>query len=61
MRMKAETILEFGESDEHQIGIVRDYRDEYKRLSEILDKQPQKLPPSPRASYFESASAIVQR
>ncbi len=43
MRMKAEAILEFGESDNHQNGIVRDYRDEYKRLSEILDKQPKIL------------------
>ncbi len=43
MRIKAEAILEFGESDEHQNGIVRDYRDEYKRLSEILDKQPKIL------------------
>jgi len=41
--MKAEAILEFGESDDHQNGIVRDYRDEYKRLSEILDKQPKIL------------------
>ena len=43
MRMKAETILEFGESDYHQNGIVRDYRDEYKTLSEILDQQPKIL------------------
>ncbi len=41
--MKAETILEFGESDEHQNRIVRDYCDEYKRLSEILNKQPKIL------------------
>ena len=43
MRMKAEAILEFGESDDHQNGIVCDYRNEYKRLSEILEKQPKIL------------------
>ena len=35
MRIKAEKILEFGESDGRQNSIVREYRDEYKSLSEI--------------------------
>jgi hypothetical protein len=43
MRIKAEKILEFGESDGRQNSIVREYRDEYKSLSEILDKQPKIL------------------
>ena len=38
MRLKAEAILEFGAADEQQNGIVREYRDEYKTLSELLDK-----------------------
>ena len=43
MRLKAESILEFGAADEQQNGIVREYRDEYKTLSELLDKQPKVL------------------
>jgi IS5 family transposase len=43
MRLKAEAILEFGAADEQQNGIVREYRDEYKTLSELLDKQPKIL------------------
>jgi len=43
MRIKAEAILGFGESDDRQNEIVREYRDEYKSLSDILDKQPKIL------------------
>jgi IS5 family transposase len=43
MRMKAEAILDFGESKDQQNGIVREYRDEYKSLNEILDKYPKIL------------------
>ena len=43
MRVKAEAILDFGPSDEHPNKIVREYRDEYKLLSEILDKHPRIL------------------
>jgi len=43
MRLKAEAILEFGDADEQPNGVVREYRDEYKLLSEILDKQPRIL------------------
>ena len=43
MRIKAEAILEFGAADEHQIEIVRDYRDEYKIVSEVLDREPKIL------------------
>ncbi len=43
MRRKAEAILEFGVADEQQNGIVREYRDQYKSLSGILDKQPKIL------------------
>ena len=44
MRLKAEAILEFGLDDERQQNkIVREYRDEYKALSEILDKRPEIL------------------
>jgi len=43
MRMKAEAILEYGESDAQQNEIVRKYRDEYKALNEILDKYPKIL------------------
>lgn len=39
MRLKAEAILEFGPADgESQNKIVRQYREEYKTLSEILDQ-----------------------
>ena len=40
MRVKAEAILDFGPSDEHPNRIVREYRNEYKLLGEILDKHP---------------------
>ena len=44
MRIKAEAILEFGPpDDEQQNKIVREYRDEYKTVSEILDKHPKIL------------------
>ncbi len=44
MRLKAEAILEFGaDDDQHQNKIVRDYRNEYKVVSEILDKHPEIL------------------
>ena len=43
MHLKAEAILEFGESDEHQNKIIRAYRDEYKQLNSILGKQPKIL------------------
>jgi len=43
MRLKAEAILEFGAADEQQNEIVREYRNEYKRLSEILDGCPEVL------------------
>jgi len=43
MRLRAEAILEFGAVDDQPNGIVREYRDEYKLLSEILDKQPRIL------------------
>jgi IS5 family transposase len=43
MRLKAEAILEFGAADEQQNGIVREYRDEYKMLSKLLDRQPKIL------------------
>jgi len=44
MRVKAEAILEFGVDDEHRPNqIVREYRDEYKTISEILDNHPEIL------------------
>lgn len=43
MRLKAEVILDFGAGDEQQNGIVREYRDEYKVVSEILDANPEIL------------------
>ena len=43
MRLKAEAILDFGKTDEQQNKIIREYRDEYKLLSEILDEQPKIL------------------
>ena len=43
MRLRAEAILEFGDADEQPNEIVREYRAEYKLLSEILDKQPKIL------------------
>ena len=43
MRMRAEAILEFGEADKQQNKIVREYRDEYKSFSEILDAHPKIL------------------
>lgn len=43
MRLKAEAILDFGAADEQQNEIVREYRNEYKVLSEILDAHPKIL------------------
>jgi IS5 family transposase len=44
MRLKAETVLEFGMDDDQRPNkIVREYRDEYKAFSEILDKHPEIL------------------
>ena len=43
MRVKVEAILDFWPSDEHPNKIVREYRDEYKLLGEILDKHPKIL------------------
>ena len=44
MRLKAEAILEFGADDDQQPNkIVREYRDEYKAINEILDKRPKIL------------------
>jgi len=43
MRIRAEAILEFGDAGKQPNEIVREYRDEYKLLSEILDKQPKIL------------------
>ena len=44
MRLKAEAILEFGADDDQQPNkIVREYRDEYKAIHEILDKRPEIL------------------
>ena len=41
MRVKAEAILDFGWADEKADNqTVRDYRNEYKTLSEILDRSP---------------------
>ncbi len=36
MRVKAEAILDFGVADKQPNEIVREYRDEYKTLSELL-------------------------
>ncbi len=44
MRLKAEAVLEFGlDDDQRQNKIVREYRQEYKVIGEILDKQPKIL------------------
>jgi len=43
MRLQAEAILDFGAVDDQPNGIVRAYRDEYKLLSQILDKRPKIL------------------
>ena len=44
MRLKAEAILEFGaDDDQHPNKIVREYRDQYKAIHEILDKRPEIL------------------
>jgi len=44
MRLKAEAVLEFGAGDDrHQNKMVREYRREYKVVSEILDKHPKIL------------------
>ena len=44
MRLKAVAILDFGTDDElQQNKIVREYREEYKTISEILDRHPEIL------------------
>ncbi len=43
MRLKTEAILEFGEADSDLNRIVREYRDEYKSLSETLSSHPEIL------------------
>ena len=44
MRLKAEAILDFGPDDaQQQNKIVREYRDEYKAISKILNKHPKIL------------------
>jgi len=44
MRLIAEAILDFGPQDDRpQNKIVREYRDEYKTFSEILDRHPELL------------------
>jgi len=43
MRIMAEAILEFGIAGEEPIKIVREYRDEYKTVSELLDREPKIL------------------
>ncbi len=44
MRLKAEAVLEFGsDNDDHQNRIVREYRNEYKMVGEILDNHPEIL------------------
>ncbi len=44
MRLKAEAVLEFGlDDDQRQNKIVREYRQEYKVIGEILDKHPKIL------------------
>jgi IS5 family transposase len=40
MRIKSEAVLEFGVAADEPIGIVREYRDEYKTLGKLLDEQP---------------------
>ena len=44
MRLKAEAILDFGPHDaQQQNKIVREYRDEYKAISKILNEHPKIL------------------
>jgi IS5 family transposase len=44
MRLKAEAVLEFGlDNDRQQNKIVRQYREEYKVISQILDEYPEVL------------------
>ena len=44
MRLKAEAILDFGADDaQQQNKIVREYRDQYKAISEILKRHPKIL------------------
>jgi IS5 family transposase len=44
MRLKAEAVFEFGSPDgQNQNKIVREYRDQYKAISEILDGRPEIL------------------
>jgi IS5 family transposase len=43
MRIKAEAVLDFGKTDEQLNKIVREYRNEYKLIGEILEEQPKIL------------------
>jgi len=44
MRLKAEVIFDFGsDEDQHETKIVREYREEYKLISRILDGRPEIL------------------
>ncbi len=44
MRLEAEAVLEFGlRDDQQQTKIIRDYRQEYKAVDEILDRHPEIL------------------
>jgi len=44
MRLEAEAVLEFGlYDDQQQTKIIRDYRQEYKAIDEILNRQPEIL------------------
>jgi transposase, IS5 family len=44
MRLKAEAVFEFGPNEDRpQNKILREYRDEYKRISRILDEHPELL------------------
>ena len=44
MRLKAEAILEFGlDDDQRPTKIIREYREQYKRIGRILDQHPEIL------------------
>jgi IS5 family transposase len=44
MRLKAEAVFEFGsDEDRQETKIVREYREEYKQISQILDEHPEIL------------------
>jgi IS5 family transposase len=43
MRIKAEAVLDFGKTDEQLNKIVREYRNEYKLIGELLEEQPKIL------------------